>query len=100
MVLGTTPAWALTGGQEAKLLPADGAATDQFGVSVALGGDTAVAGANLDDDNGSNSGSAYVFRLLQDGGGDVPALSAVGTMLLLLVMAVTGVHLARRRVPD
>ena len=47
--------------QEAKLLPDDGAAGDRFGISVALSGDTAVVGAPEDDDNGSNSGSAYVF---------------------------------------
>jgi len=48
--------------QEAKLLPGDGAAYDEFGVSVALSGNAAVIGAYGDDDNGSRSGSAYVFR--------------------------------------
>jgi len=47
--------------QQAKLLAADGAEADQFGVSVAVSGDTALVGANLDDDHGSDSGSAYVF---------------------------------------
>jgi hypothetical protein len=61
MVLGTTLAWALTAEPEAKLLPSDGAADDHFAIAVALEGDTAVIGANLDDDNGSQSGSAYVF---------------------------------------
>ncbi|MHC4407100.1 MAG: FG-GAP repeat protein, partial [Planctomycetota bacterium] len=61
IVLGTTPAWALTAEQEAKLLPADGAAGDIFGVIVALDGDTAIIGAVYDDDNGEDSGSAYVF---------------------------------------
>ena len=46
---------------EAKLLPSDGAASDYFGRSVALSGDTALVGAFYDDDNGSASGSAYVF---------------------------------------
>jgi hypothetical protein len=32
-----------------------------FGYAVALSGDSALAGAYYDDDNGSNSGSAYVF---------------------------------------
>jgi len=49
--------------QEAKLLPTDGAAVDEFGVSVALSGDRIVVGAYGDDDNGPNSGSAYVFYL-------------------------------------
>ncbi len=48
--------------QEAKLLPADGAAGDLFGSSVALLGDVAIVGAHLDDDLGENSGSVYVFR--------------------------------------
>jgi hypothetical protein len=47
--------------QQAKLLPDDGAAEDFFGLAVALEGDTAVVGADGDDDNGSRSGSAYVF---------------------------------------
>ena len=48
--------------QEAKLLPADGAERDNFGQSVSISGDYAVVGAFKDDDNGSSSGSAYVFK--------------------------------------
>ena len=48
--------------QEAKLLPSDGAAGDRFGWSVSISGDYAVVGSDLDDDNGSQSGSAYVFK--------------------------------------
>ena len=48
--------------EEAKLTASDAAAGDSFGVSVAVVGDLAVVGANLDDDNGNASGSAYVFR--------------------------------------
>ncbi len=48
--------------EEAKLLPSDGAPDDYFGRSVAISGNTAVIGANGDDDNGDRSGSAYVFR--------------------------------------
>jgi hypothetical protein len=48
--------------QEAKLLPSDGATEDDFsGGGVYLYGDTAIIGAELDDDNGVDSGSAYVF---------------------------------------
>ncbi len=47
--------------QIAKLLPDDGAVQDYFGVSVAISGTTAVVGAYQNDDNGSNSGSAYLF---------------------------------------
>ena len=39
----------------------DGAADDRFGISVAISGATAIIGAYYDDDNGENSGSAYVF---------------------------------------
>ena len=49
--------------QEAKLTAADGAAGDQFGWSVSLSGGRALVGAHADDDNGSVSGSAYVFAL-------------------------------------
>jgi len=50
-----------TGKQIAKLLPTDGATTDEFGYSVAISGTTAIVGAEFDDDNGSASGSAYLF---------------------------------------
>ena len=48
--------------QEAKLLPSDGAAGDRFGHSVSISDDYAVVGANGNDDNGSNAGSAYIFK--------------------------------------
>ena len=52
-----------TGRQLFKLLPDDGAATDLFGISVAISGGTAIVGAVWDDDNGTNSGSAYLFDI-------------------------------------
>jgi hypothetical protein len=45
-------------GQVAKLTASDGAAADSFGWSVSISGDTVVIGAELDDDQGDNSGSA------------------------------------------
>ena len=48
-------------GEKAKLTPSDAAAGDNFGVSVAVEDDTVVVGSWQDDDNGRNSGSAYVF---------------------------------------
>ena len=48
--------------QEAKLLPSDGDVHDQFGQSVSISGEYAVVGAHSDDDNGGNSGSAYIFK--------------------------------------
>ena len=47
--------------QQQKLIASDGAANDQFGCYVSLYGDTALIGACWDDDNGVDSGSAYVF---------------------------------------
>jgi hypothetical protein len=50
--------WAL----QQKLEAADGAASDAFGRSVAVGPDTAVVGAPFDDTlGGTNAGAAYVF---------------------------------------
>ncbi|MCZ6850066.1 MAG: FG-GAP repeat protein, partial [Planctomycetota bacterium] len=49
------------GDQLAKLLPDDGAANDHFGSSVAISGATAIVGTFHDDDNGPDSGSAYLF---------------------------------------
>ena len=47
---------------EVKLTASDGAAGDLFGYSVAISGDYAVVGARSDDDAGSISGSAYIFK--------------------------------------
>ena len=52
-----------TGVQTAKLLATDGAVGDGFGSSVALNADTAIVGAKKDDDNGADSGSAYLFSI-------------------------------------
>ena len=46
----------------AKLTASDEAANDYFGFDVAISGDTVVVGARLDDDDGDNSGSAYIFE--------------------------------------
>jgi len=51
--------------EDYKLLALDGASDDYFGYSVATSGDTVVVGAYGDDDNGSNSGSAYIFSLAE-----------------------------------
>ena len=61
--------WA-TDTQTAKLTASDRAAADWFGESVAVDGDTVVVGANGDDDNGLNSGSAYVFKKPNSGWSD------------------------------
>ncbi|MCH7819670.1 MAG: T9SS type A sorting domain-containing protein, partial [Candidatus Marinimicrobia bacterium] len=50
--------------QEAKILASDGATGDYFGLSgsASISGDYAVVGAFDADDNGSGSGSAYVYN--------------------------------------
>ena len=48
--------------QRQELLASDGALGDHFGESVSITGDVAVIGANRVDDNGANSGAAYIFR--------------------------------------
>jgi len=48
--------------QEAKLTAPDPAADDGFGFSLGISGDDLFVGAPWDDDRGSTSGSAYVFR--------------------------------------
>ena len=47
--------------EEAKLLASDAGGNDQLGYSAAIDGDTVILGAPFDDDNGSDSGSAYIF---------------------------------------
>jgi len=54
-------------GQVKKLTAPDAADFDNFGVSVAIFGDTVVVGARLDDDLGDESGSAYIFAKDQGG---------------------------------
>ena len=83
---------ATTGAQIAKLLADDGAGGDQFGWSVAISGATAIGGAWTDDDNGENSGSAYLF----DAAGappcpwDLDANGSVSILDLLSLLAAWG----------
>jgi len=54
-------AWSLT-----KLLASDGTTSDRFGDSVSISRDglTAIVGATQNDDNGTDSGSAYIYNYL------------------------------------
>ncbi len=47
--------------EQQKILASDGAEWDQFGLSVTISSEYAIVGARGDDDNGNNSGSAYIF---------------------------------------
>jgi hypothetical protein len=51
-----------TGRRLFKLTAFDAAAGDNFGWSVAISGTTAIVGARRDDDDGFESGSAYLFN--------------------------------------
>ena len=48
--------------EEIKLIGSDVSQHDYFGRSVSLSGEYIIIGAYYDDDNGENSGSAYVFK--------------------------------------
>jgi hypothetical protein len=48
--------------EQDKITASDGAAGDEFGYSVAISADYAVVGACEDDDPGTDSGSAYIFK--------------------------------------
>ena len=47
---------------EIKATASDAASYDYFGNSVSISGDYAIVGAGGDDDNGSDSGSAYILK--------------------------------------
>jgi hypothetical protein len=58
---GTDPLDALDSLIDTKIVASDAAAADMFGYAVSVSGDTLVVGARLDDDGGTDSGSAYVY---------------------------------------
>ena len=62
--------------QQQELTASDAGVTDRFGWSVAVSGDVAIVGANLDDDMGTDSGSAYVFQYDGDVWTEVQKLTA------------------------
>lgn len=55
----------------------DAASSDDFGASIAIGTSKIVIGAHDDDDNGSSSGSVYVYNL--DGTGEIKITPSDGT---------------------
>ena len=66
-------------GEVTKLTASDAQARDFFGISVAISGDTAIVGARLEDEKGSNAGAAYIFERNQGGAdnwGEVTKLTA------------------------
>ena len=78
--------WTNSAGTEtAELTASDGADSDQFGRSVAVDGDTIVVGAHQNDDDGTDSGSIYVFIKPTNGWTDT-----TGTVKLTASNAATG----------
>jgi hypothetical protein len=59
--LATTPAVAQPINEYLKLIASDGSSSDFFGYFAAVSGTTAIIGAYRDDDNGPNTGSAYLY---------------------------------------
>ena len=53
----------MDGTGEVKIQASDGVATDRFGASVDISGNYIIVGAWGDDDDGSTSGSAYIYNL-------------------------------------
>ena len=60
-------------GLQGVLTASDAEENDAFGLAVAIAGDVAVVGASHNDDNGTDSGSAYVFRRDDNGTPDEPS---------------------------
>ncbi|MEE2908246.1 MAG: hypothetical protein VX527_10515 [Planctomycetota bacterium] len=59
----STGEWNETG----QLVSSDQLGNDYFGYSVCIDGDTALVGAYSDDENGTNSGCAYIFEQQETG---------------------------------
>ena len=74
--------------QVAKLTASDGAASDSFGSSLAIAGDTIVIGASYDDDS---TGAVYVFASSPETGALSDAATRAGPLLALLIVAATTV---------
>lgn len=69
-------------GQLTKLQASDKEALDEFGLRVAVAGDTAVVGAPLEDTGGHDAGAAYIFERNQGGPnnwGEIKKLQASDT---------------------
>ena len=75
---GSVYVYNLDGTGQTKITASDGAASDNFGRSVAIGHGKIAVGAPADDDNGSNSGSAYVYDLAGTNWKTISASSSTG----------------------
>ena len=74
--------------EQQKVKASDTDSLDEFGRSVALSGNTVLVGANLDDDLGSSSGSAYIFHVVDHPPTfDAPPTPFLGTTLTVIAGA-------------
>ena len=73
---GSVYVYDLDGTNEVKITPSDAAAGDRFGQSVAIAHNKIVVGSSLDADNGTGSGSVYVYNL--DGTGETKITASDG----------------------
>lgn len=79
---GSAYAYRFDGGAwlEEKWTASEGAAEDYFGTSVSVSASVALVGAPGDDDAGTESGSAYVFPVLERGIGECQGVDGVTTL--------------------
>ncbi len=73
---GSVYVYDVDGSNEVKIIASDGASGDDFGTSVAVGDSKIIVGVFNDDDNGSSSGSVYVYDL--DGSNEVKITASDG----------------------
>lgn len=70
---------------ETKLIDSDAEESDNFGISVGISGTTVIVGARQDNDQGTNSGAAYLFdaitgvELRQLGANDAAEFDSFGS---------------------
>jgi len=74
--IGAAYVYDLDGTNEVEITVSDAGSADNFGDSVAVGSSKIVVGCPRDDDNGNESGAAYVFNL--DGSGEVKITASNG----------------------
>ena len=63
---------------EQKIVTTDAASDDEFGASISFDGDYMIVGAPGNDDVGTNSGSAYIFKRSGDAWSEQAKLTAGG----------------------
>ncbi len=74
------------GNEDDKITADDAAVGDEFGFFVSMSGDLAIVGAHFNDDDGTSSGSAYVFHGVCPCPADLDGSSDVGVKDLLILL--------------